>query len=281
MIIYVAGAIDLADGTDRLEYAVSEINRNNMVAFKPWGGISTPDEISIYGSDIQRINYAAIQACDATLAIISDTMSVGTVMDMQYAQALGKPVVVWLDFDGRCPAYLHDYWKCNELKLCIKKLDADLERQGITRTPPDAHTITDPLLCRVDISGRPPDRAHADDAGLDIYLAESFSLVQGGRRDARTDICVAVPPGTFGLLIGRSSAFYKRGLHVQTAIIDPGWRGELKIGVQNVGPNEVWLAEGERIAQLLILPVRMVSPVVVGTLPPGSRGEDGYGSSGV
>jgi dUTP pyrophosphatase len=68
---------------------------------------------------------------------------------------------------------------------------------------------------------------------------------------------------------------------VQTAIIDPGWRGELKIGVQNVGPNEVWLAEGERIAQLLILPVRMVSPVVVGTLPPGSRGEDGYGSSGM
>lgn len=127
-----------------------------------------------------------------------------------------------------------------------------------------------------------PTRAHADDAGLDLYVSESRTIGPGEFVDLPTAIAVQLPPGTWGLLTGRSSTLRKRGLLVNQGIIDPGYRGELFAGVWNLGAQPVTVEPGERLAQLIVMPniteaTRVVSAEL---LDEHERGIRGFGSSG-
>lgn len=124
-----------------------------------------------------------------------------------------------------------------------------------------------------------PTRAHADDAGLDLYALEDATLADGEGRVVRTGVATAIPSGHVGLISDRSS-MAKRGLKTAGGVIDAGYRGELGVVLLNLSGKPQAIAKGERIAQLLILPVRIPAVREVSELDATARGEKGFGSTG-
>lgn len=128
-----------------------------------------------------------------------------------------------------------------------------------------------------------PSYAHPGDAGLDLISAEDLSLKPGERAAIRTGIAVAIPEGHAGYVQPRSGLALKEGLSLLNSpgLIDPGYRGELKVIAVNLDPDQpIEITRGERIAQLVVLPVPAIEIVEVGDLPPSERGEGGFGSTG-
>lgn len=130
--------------------------------------------------------------------------------------------------------------------------------------------------------GRLPTRSHADDAGLDLYISRHCVIEPGEFQDLPTAVSGALPDGHWGLLTGRSSTLRNRGLLVHPGVIDEGYRGELFVGVMNLTPETVVVEQGVRISQLIPVPMPsfQVQPREVEQLPDGSRGENGFGSTG-
>ena len=99
----------------------------------------------------------------------------------------------------------------------------------------------------------------------------------------RTGVAVAIPEGHAGLVLPRSGLASKHGLTLANApgLIDAGYRGELICSVVNLDRDEsVKIARGDRIAQLVVVAVHEFRPAWVDELPPSSRGESGFGSTG-
>lgn len=125
-----------------------------------------------------------------------------------------------------------------------------------------------------------PAKAFADDAGFDLTVVENKLIPAGGSLDVPTGIAIAMPPGWWGRIIGRSSTMRKRGLLVVEGVIDAGFRGELFTCVYNPGDKLEPVFAGERLAQLLFLPVPNVHWSERHELTPSERGTNGFGSSG-
>lgn len=136
----------------------------------------------------------------------------------------------------------------------------------------------------VPTTGPLPGFANAGDAGADLVAAEAVVLAPGERALVGTGTAIALPAGTVGLVAPRSGLAAKHGITIVNApgVIDSGYRGELKVCLLNTDPREPFAIEpGDRIAQLLVLPIPPVRFVPVAELPEGVRGAAGFGSSGV
>ncbi len=126
-----------------------------------------------------------------------------------------------------------------------------------------------------------PRRTYADDAGFDLAIPEKHALVPGVPCRIDLEIVLQIPPGWYGQILGRSSVF-QRGLSVHPGVVDAGYRGSVQLLVENCQRQTLHVQRGERLAQLLILPVprvtlRRVSPDAI---EPTGRGAGGFGSSG-
>ncbi len=129
---------------------------------------------------------------------------------------------------------------------------------------------------------RLPERAYDGDAGLDLAACEAFELAPGERKLVSTGLAVAIPAGHAGFVQPRSGLAARHGITIVNApgLIDSGYRGELKVCLLNTDPERTFTAEvGERVAQLVVLPVVAVRPTEVEELPESERGERGFGSS--
>jgi dUTP pyrophosphatase len=126
--------------------------------------------------------------------------------------------------------------------------------------------------------------AHDGDAGCDLVAIESCRLVAGGGRAMiRTGLAVAIPEGHGGFVLPRSGLAAKHGVTCANApgLIDAGYRGEVMVALINLDPtNNYDVHAGDRIAQLVVLPVPPAHFQAVEELPPAHRGEGGFGSSG-
>jgi dUTP pyrophosphatase len=128
-----------------------------------------------------------------------------------------------------------------------------------------------------------PTRAHDNDAGLDLYAAESARLAPGARVSVGTGLAVQIPDGAGGLVLPRSGMALKHGVTLVNApgLIDPGYRGEVRVLLLNTDPSlEFQVSPGDRIAQLLLVPVAHATPLQAAALDESTRGEGGFGSSG-
>jgi dUTP pyrophosphatase len=127
-----------------------------------------------------------------------------------------------------------------------------------------------------------PQRAYDGDAGLDLAACERVELAPGERALVGTGLAVAIPDGYAGYVQPRSGLAAKHGITIVNTpgLVDSGYRGELKVILLNTDAREPFVVEaGMRIAQLVVLPVPPVDPVVVDELPGTERGERGFGSS--
>ena len=129
---------------------------------------------------------------------------------------------------------------------------------------------------------RPPERTRPGDAGYDLRCVGGFSLEPGARATVATGIAIAVPDGVAGLVVPRSGLAAKHGISVVNGpgLIDPNYRGEIKVVLVNLGDETFTAEAGDRIAQLLLVPYRAPELRVVVTLPETARGTGGFGSSG-
>ena len=128
-----------------------------------------------------------------------------------------------------------------------------------------------------------PRRAHADDAGVDLYSAEDVELAPGQRQLVGTGVAVALPTGTVGLVHPRSGLAARQGLSIVNApgTVDSGYRGEIKVNLINLDPETpLNITRGRRIAQLLVQRVELVEFVEVDELDETVRGAAGHGSTG-
>ena len=129
-----------------------------------------------------------------------------------------------------------------------------------------------------------PQRAHPGDAGLDLRSAVDVEVAPGARAMVPTGLAVAIPEGHAGLVLPRSGLASKEGLTLANApgLIDAGYRGEVVCAVVNLDRERpVRIARGDRVAQLVIVPIPAAEPVEVAALPDSARGSGGFGSTGL
>ena len=137
---------------------------------------------------------------------------------------------------------------------------------------------------RLDPTIELPSYAYAGDAGLDRRSSEDVTLEPFERRLISTGLAIAIPEGYAGFVQPRSGMALKHGLSMANTpgLIDSHYRGELKVIAINLDPREpISIKRGDRIAQLVIQQVPVVSLVEVEELDETDRGTGGFGSSGV
>ena len=128
-----------------------------------------------------------------------------------------------------------------------------------------------------------PRYARPEDAGLDLFAADSVVMAPGARALVRTGLAVAIPPGYAGLVLPRSGLALRHGVTVLNApgLIDAGYRGEVQVLLVNHDRDaSVTVNRGERIAQLVVQAVAAVELVEVDELSASARGGGGFGSTG-
>ncbi len=128
-----------------------------------------------------------------------------------------------------------------------------------------------------------PSRAHDGDAGLDLCALEAAELEPGARASVRTGLAIELPPGHAGLVMPRSGLAARHGIALVNApgLIDEGYRGEIQVLLLNTDRETACsISAGDRIAQLVIVPVAILEAVEVPELGTAERGAGGFGSSG-
>lgn len=126
-----------------------------------------------------------------------------------------------------------------------------------------------------------PVKAHPTDAGFDLAIPAECRLGPHERSRIDFEIAIEIPPGWYGQIFGRSSIF-RQGLSVHPGVIDADYRGSIQILIANQLPTQHVFSRGDRLAQLLVLPVPAVTMIQVDPemLSRTTRGAGGLGSTG-
>ena len=129
-----------------------------------------------------------------------------------------------------------------------------------------------------------PSYSHPGDAGADLSSAEALTLAPGQRATVGTGVSIALPDGYVAFVVPRSGLAAKHGITIVNSpgTVDAGYRGELKVTLLNTDPSEPFeIAVGDRIAQVIVMPVTQARFIPVEKLPVSERGESGFGSTGL
>lgn len=133
------------------------------------------------------------------------------------------------------------------------------------------------------IASQVPVYAHPGDAGADLVSTEAIRLAPGQRALVGTGVRIALPEGYVAFVVPRSGLAAKHGITIVNApgTVDAGYRGEIKVALLNTDADAAYdIAAGDRIAQLIVMPVPQVRFLPVDELPESTRGEGGFGSTG-
>jgi dUTP pyrophosphatase len=129
----------------------------------------------------------------------------------------------------------------------------------------------------------PPRYAQPGDAGADLCSTEDVSIAAGARVTVSTGVAIALPEGFAAFVVPRSGLAAKHGITVLNSpgTVDAGYRGEIKVTLLNTDAHEDYVIRvGDRIAQMIVMPVPAVRFVSVAELPESVRGIGGFGSTG-
>jgi dUTP pyrophosphatase len=311
-LAYVAGPIDQADGriTNPSWHWVNaragvqrDLNSLGYDVFRPdraW----RPGPKS---HAIQTANNAVIDVSAAVVAVLpAGVPTLGTPVEIEYALARKIPTLIVTNISNSVQV---DSWvQRGALHATPSTVGAgllDLQVRARKREAEYAQVLAMNNLILRETRGAPslvferaelkwkdydpadgidllPTRSYRDDAGLDLFVAEDFTVEGYSFADVPCGVKVDIPAGHWALITGRSSTLRKRSLLVNPGVIDAGWTGELFAGVQNMSGEPAIVKAGERLAQLILLPAPVVGYTPVwGRVPEKERGERGFGSSGV
>lgn len=291
MLAYVAGPIDRANAGQLTQL---EHDRYSIKDALHERGFATFDPILPYGNPrgdsakVVAVNTEALLLADVVVALLpAGVPTVGTPMEVYQAHSLGKPAVCIgatesMQLDGLGIQTVE--WGEWEQAADVAKVKAATDpyrtpvgQTGMLERIVGSHSQLKYVLTQ---DGCDPRTGYPGDAGVDLYVSENTRIPFGQFADVPCGCNVELPPGTWGMLTGRSSTIRDRGLFVTQGIIDNGYRGPLFAGVHNLSDTSVQLQKGDRIAQLIVLPLVPVAPQQVDALSQSDRGSNGFGSSG-
>lgn len=275
-LYYLARPIDRAIGDDRLAalaaLAASKIVLRGDQAYTPAGAWSAQAPFS--DGRIQTVNDYALRRSDGLLALLpKGYTSMSVPYEIGMARAMGMPYAVYCEdpSDSAVLSSLRNVYPA--LDLCIDSLECDFERNS-QRTKPQAAFY---------VGQQHPTRAYEGDAGYDLsYVGEDLVAIEPGSfAPLDVGMRVQLPGHMWCTIVGRSSTF-KRGLMINPAVIDAGYRGPLYAACYNISSQMIKVEPGERIAQLIPMPLLAdhLTWRQVDELRPSQRGEAGFGSSG-
>lgn len=233
---------------------------------------------------VARSNRAVMAQADAVIVVLPMTWENQLPWECGAASVMGIPcfVITTKAFTHSVPVGVY-------IRPSVASIIGDLsvlpERVAPTVQGPEAKWIHVDHPTRNDDLLVQPSQAHSDDAGFDLTFDghQSIVIAPGECVDVPCGVAIEWPPHTWGLLVGRSSTFRNRGLLVNPAIIDPGFRGHLFAIVRNISHEEHTVTPGERVAQIVPLPA--LAPKIEmkysQELSESERGTNGFGSSGL
>lgn len=136
------------------------------------------------------------------------------------------------------------------------------------------------LKIRLDVGAYMPVRAHKDDAGLDLRSPWLVVIPPHSSKEIDTGVHVEIPSGYVGMLKSKSGLNVRHGI-LSEGVIDAGYTGSIVAKLYNHGDKPVRLEAGDKITQLVIMPVYIPDELeVVEELEDTERGEGGFGSTG-
>ncbi len=124
-----------------------------------------------------------------------------------------------------------------------------------------------------------PTRAHSTDAGMDLYAMESAVIPARGSAVFDTGVHIELPTETVGMLKSKSGLNVKFGI-TSEGVIDVGYTGSVKAKLYNNTDHDYYVLAGDKITQLVIIPIIVPDIEVVTELEDTDRGNNGFGSSG-
>jgi len=270
--VYLAGPIDHVEAREHNVWRLVFENRliqagGKLLVYDPKRAFSVaPTSQPVI---LKHINDTAIRACDALFAaVFPDIPSWGTPIEITFADALGKPIVLWTP-EG-CPPYLVGYPHYRTMEGAIDYLlDAHVaDKEGA-------------YLLYTDGGIQPP--VYSGDVGYDLSCMEDCTLVPGqGKKLALGkdgDLCIACPAGYWFSMFPRGSTV-ARGLRVAQTVVDSGYRGPLYAFVMNDSNVNVTVNKGDRLVQLVLFKAEVLPLKKLAVLPDSERGTNGFGSSG-
>ncbi len=133
---------------------------------------------------------------------------------------------------------------------------------------------------RIHPEAKLPVYGHRGDAGLDLFSVVDRELGPGEVFAVPTGIQVAIPPGHVGLVWDKSGISLQK-VHRLAGVVDAGYRGEVQVVMINLGAGSFAVKKGMKVAQMLVQPVVSVSVVEAPALDDTSRGDGGFGSTGL
>lgn len=125
-----------------------------------------------------------------------------------------------------------------------------------------------------------PERAHILDAGLDLRTPIGAIIPAGGSVTIDTGVHVAIPMGYVGMLKSKSGLNIRNGI-TSEGVIDAGYTGSIVAKLYNNGSKDKEIHKGDKITQLVIIPIVTPELELVDFLPDTERGDNGFGSTGV
>ena len=125
-----------------------------------------------------------------------------------------------------------------------------------------------------------PKYAHDDDAGMDLFSTEDVLIAKNARVQVPTGIATEIPRGYVGLIWDKSGLSHKHGLKTLGGVIDSSYRGEIKVGMINLGDEDYKIEKGHKIAQMIIQEKITMEIIEVDDLADGVRGDNAFGSTG-
>lgn len=306
-LIYVAAPIDQGPrkgpGLIAAKSVVEQtLDREGVITFWPDRafkvGAGTGVDLAL-----ERVNRAVLDRSDSMIALFPPgTTTIGVGREVEAAIREGIPVAVVTGGPDNRSWSAHD---CQVFPWSVEgTFEAACWAAGVegpgpvpeaTREASEARGEPIEVVRNIPFAREPgselldvlPVRTYDGDAGFDLFVAEDTTIVPDEFVDVPCGVRVALPPGIWARITGRSSTMRRRGLLVADGVIDNGYRGPLFAGVRNLNGSEVTVRAGERIAQLipydLVAPrfvPKMVDRTAFDVLPHDGRGEAGFGSSG-
>lgn len=135
------------------------------------------------------------------------------------------------------------------------------------------------VLVQLDRGAKMPERAHESDAGYDLFAREMKIIKAGESAVFNTGVHMAIPRGYVGFLKSKSGLNVHGGLQSE-GVIDSGYTGAICVKLYNHGDMDYPIMPGDKISQLVILPIVTPELTKVASLGNTERGDKGFGSSG-
>ena len=184
---------------------------------------------------------------------------------------------------------------CEAMAICFRNMEYAKEHMGRSEEAKEyreslkehVQIIAEELSRRknkkfrvmLDEGAKMPTKAHDTDAGFDLYTPRAFTVLRGASTIIDTGVHIEIPRGYVGFLKSKSGLNVKYGITGE-GVIDAGYTGSIVAKLYNDGSNPVRFEEGQKIIQIVFLPIPDVELELTDSFEVTERGADGFGSTG-